>query len=74
MKLVTMAAIVLLLMTTGCSTPFLDEQNQLFWARQKGKITEEEYQSRLKQIKEDQPWGGIGGAKQEPPPPLHWNP
>lgn len=59
------------LATLGCSTPFLDEQNRLFWERQQGRISENEYQARMDAIKAEQPWGGTGGAKQEPPPPLH---
>jgi hypothetical protein len=70
MRLIYLLTIISLLMAAGCSTPFLDEQNRLYWERQQGHITEAEYQNRLKQMKDEQPWGGIGGANKEPPPPF----
>jgi hypothetical protein len=65
------AAVVLAaVLVSGCTTPYLAEQQELALKRERGEITEEAYQAALKNQRRSQPWGGIGGVHEKPPPPL----
>jgi hypothetical protein len=64
------AAIILAAcVVSGCTTPYLAEQQELALKRQRGEITEQEYEDALRRQREAQPWGGVGGVHEAPPPP-----
>lgn len=56
-----------LCLMSACTTYYQDEQRDLYWQYRSGHLTEEQYQQRLSEIRDEQPWGGVGGAKEEPP-------
>ena len=61
--------LVSLFITTGagCTTPYQEEQRALYWQYREGHLSKEEYHSRLEEMRDEQPWGGVGGAKEEAP-------
>lgn len=76
--LVIMLNIVLLagmLVGCGCTTNTVEAQRNLYWQRTNGKITEAEYEERIRQEREAQPWAteaekpwGVGSHHDEPRP------
>ncbi len=59
---------------SGCTTALMDQQTRLYWRKQQGEMSEADYQAQLRQMREDQPWGGSGGIHEEPKDPLIWKP
>jgi hypothetical protein len=57
-------------LVAGCTTPYLAEQQGLALKRDRGEISEEEYEAALRKQREAQPWGGTGGVHEKPPRPL----
>jgi hypothetical protein len=64
------AMVVAASLACGCATPYLAEQQQLALKRDRGEITEQEYQQALRRQRKSQPWGGVGGVHEQPPAPL----
>ncbi len=55
---------------TGCTTAYLEEQRRLYWDYRSGRLSEEDYQRELSELKASQPHGGVGGIHEEVPEPL----
>jgi len=52
---------------SGCTTPYLSEQMDLALKRDRGEITQEQYDAALEKQRKGQPWGGAGGVHEEAP-------
>ncbi len=50
---------MLLHLVSGCTTRMQDRHHALYLKRQSGELTEAEYQQRLEEIRDEQPWGGV---------------
>jgi len=69
-----MTIILFTALCLGCTSAYQEEHRRAYWQRQSGEMTQTEYGRAMMDLKQGQPWGGIGGVHEDDGLPFFFEP